>query len=130
MPSTTVPTSDAEGAVEEHNIEAATAVEGLESMHSPLLQAQGAAARPTAAAAAGAAGPPANAGLPAPAQQQEQHERQLQLAVLLLDRGRFRDTAAALQPLLAAQPRHVAALCLQGRCLAAIGSRPEVRGRL
>ena len=33
-----------------------------------------------------------------------------------------------LQPLVAARPGCAQLLCLQGRCLAAIGSRPQVRG--
>ncbi|KAI3432719.1 hypothetical protein D9Q98_004262 [Chlorella vulgaris] len=60
-----------------------------------------------------------------PDQQQQDLGRQLQLAALLLERSRFRDALATLQPLLAKHPGDAAALCLQGRCLAAIGNRPQ-----
>jgi uncharacterized protein HemY len=133
MPSTTVPASDADDPLQEQSLEAASAGQALDGMQSSFTDAQDASPNPSAAATAGAAAPLSSPAAPAalleptaPQQQQQQPEQQLQLAALLLDRGRFRDAATALQPLLAAQPGHVSALCLQGRCLAAIGSRPQV----
>ena len=58
----------------------------------------------------------------------QEERRGLLLASLLLERSRHRDALAVLQPLVAARPGCAQLLCLQGRCLAAIGSRPQVRG--
>jgi tetratricopeptide (TPR) repeat protein len=60
-----------------------------------------------------------------PVEPQQNSEHQLRLVVLLLERGRHREALAALQPLLAQQPGSAELLCLQGRCLAALGSRPQ-----
>jgi hypothetical protein len=69
-----------------------------------------------------------------PQQQQEEQgmgqlesQRQLRLVTLLVDRGRHRDALSLLQPLVAQRPASAELLCWQGRCLAAIGSRPQVR---
>lgn len=82
----------------------------------------------TAAAAPATKPPPAEAGLPMVGTACVQALRQqTQLATLLLERGRHDDALAALQPLLAQQPEDAGLLCLQGRCLALAGSRPQVR---
>jgi tetratricopeptide (TPR) repeat protein len=61
----------------------------------------------------------------APVAPQQDFQHQLRLVVLLLERGRHPEALAALQPLLAQQPCSAQLLCLQGRCLAALGSRPQ-----
>lgn len=52
--------------------------------------------------------------------------QQAQLGALLLERGRYADALVTLQSLLAERPDAADLLCLQGRCLAAAGSRPQV----
>lgn len=48
------------------------------------------------------------------------------LANLLASRSRFRDALNILEPLISQHPKHVEALSLHARCLAANGSKPEV----
>lgn len=69
---------------------------------------------------AGAA--PVAAAAPTPSAGERQ---QLCLAVLLLERGRHGDALSALQPLLAQHASSPQLQCLQGCCLAALGSRPQ-----
>lgn len=71
---------------------------------------------------AGAA--PVAAAAPTPSAGERQ---QLCLAVLLLERGRHGDALSALQPLLAQHASSPQLQCLQGCCLAALGSRPQAR---
>lgn len=75
----------------------------------------------------GSGGGGSPAATPASEQRDAALRQQLQLAALLLERGRHADALSALQPLLAQQPGSPDLLCLQGRCHAAAGSRPQVR---
>ncbi|PSC74350.1 putative UDP-N-acetylglucosamine-peptide N-acetylglucosaminyltransferase SPINDLY [Micractinium conductrix] len=78
------------------------------------------AADPQAAPSCSAPPPAAAAGAATDAER-----RQRQLAVLLLGGGRHQDALRVLQLLLARHPASPELLCLQGRCLAALGSRPQ-----
>lgn len=80
------------------------------------------AADPQAAPSCSAPPPAAAAGAATDAER-----RQRQLAVLLLGGGRHQDALRVLQLLLARHPASPELLCLQGRCLAALGSRPQAR---
>lgn len=70
---------------------------------------------------AGTAASVVAAAVPASAGEQQQ----LRLAVLLLERGRHRDALLALQPLLVQRADSPELQCLQGCCLASLGSRPQ-----
>ena len=98
----------------EHNLMSAAGLPG---------NGLGSGAPTTGASAAAAVAAAAAAG--SQVQHQQLGQNQLRLATLLLERGRHGDALAALQPLAVQQPANPELLCLQGRCFAAAGSRPQ-----
>lgn len=108
----------------------ASAAEGVSGSASPKAAGEpmaDSAAQQQAAGSSGAAGSGSAAARRGEQQAPPAPRRNLQLASLLLERGRHADALEALQPLLAQAPGDATLLCLQGRCLAASGRRPQVR---